>query len=112
MDNFRDDIINEIINIEDKAQAIITDFTEMENQNRKELENDICKLHDDICLKAEQKIEQIRKTETEYMQSKIEEIISNASHRKKKIDSIFQANKQKWIDTIFDNIIALGVSKS
>ncbi|HZK72155.1 MAG TPA: hypothetical protein VFD03_11680 [Clostridia bacterium] len=100
-----DNVIRRIIAIEDQAQEIISSIKEKEEQLNGEVERAILAISKNIEEEADKKIDQIKVTEKEYLDSQIEVVRHNTSVQLEKINSIYNKNKQQWIDTVFENVI-------
>lgn len=105
-----DNVIRRIIAIEDEAQEIISSIKEKEEQLNGEVEREALVISKNIEEKTEKKMEQIKKTEEEYLDAQIEVVRHNTSVQLEKINSIYSENKQKWIDTVFENVINISES--
>lgn len=100
-----DNVIRRIIAIEDQAQEIISSIKEKEEQLNDEVEHEVLAISKNIEEEADKKIEQIKVTEKEYLDSQIEVVRHNTSVHLEKINSIYNKNKQQWIDTVLKNVI-------
>lgn len=100
-----DNVIRRIIAIEDQAQEIINGIKEKEEQLNGDVEREALAISKNIEEQSDKKIEQIKVTENEYLNAQIEVVRHNTSAQLEKINSIYDKNKQQWIDTIFENVI-------
>ena len=100
-----DNVIRRIIAIEDQAQEIISSIKEKEEQLNGDVEREALAISKNIEEQSDKKIEQIKVTENEYLNAQIEVVRHNTSVQLEKINSIYDKNKQQWIDTVFENVI-------
>ena len=100
-----DNVIRRIIAIEDQAQEIISGIKEKEEQLNGDVEREALAISKNIEEQSDKKIEQIKVTENEYLNAQIEVVRHNTSVQLEKINSIYNENKQQWIDTVFENVI-------
>jgi len=100
-----DNVIRRIIAIEDQAQEIISSIKEKEEQLNGDVEREALAISKNIEEQSDKKIEQIKVTENEYLNAQIEVVRHNTSVQLEKINSIYNENKQQWIDTVFENVI-------
>ena len=100
-----DNVIRRIIAIEDQAQEIISGIKEKEEQLNGDVEREALAISKNIEEQSDKKIEQIKVTENEYLNAQIEVVRHNTSVQLEKINSIYDKNKQQWIDAVFENVI-------
>ena len=100
-----DNVIRRIIAIEDQAQEIISSIKEKEEQLNGDVEREALAISKNIEEQSDKKIEQIKVTENEYLNAQIEVVRHNTSVQLEKINSIYNENKQQWIDTVLKNVI-------
>jgi len=100
-----DNVIRRIIAIEDQAQEIISSIKEKEEQLNGDVEREALAISKNIEEQSDKKIEQIKVTENEYLNAQIEVVRHNTSVQLEKINSIYDKNKQQWIDAVFENVI-------
>jgi len=100
-----DDILKRIIEIEDRAQSIVRDAKEHKRNFSEEIEIEAQKMKKDIEERAERKIRQIQIQEDEYKQKKLEEIKKETSEKLNKMNQLYEMNRDKWVDAVFEMIM-------
>lgn len=102
-----EDLIMKIIDIENKAQELIADAKKADKELSERIDNDTHKLQDDIERKMKAKNASLRKFEEEDAQKQIKEISESTDKNLSRLEEKYNANKEKWINEIVENIIGL-----
>lgn len=100
-----DEIINKVLDIEDRAQKLIEDTKREKESIRNEYEKKIADMQADIRTRADKKIEAITKNENDDAKKICDDIEANAKQSVIKLSALEKANKEKWVETIYQNII-------
>lgn len=100
-----DDIINKVLDIEDRAKKLIEDTKKEEETIRKEYAQKVSDMHEDILARADRKIETITKNENGDAKKICDEIEANAKQSVEKLEALNRDKKEEWIETIYQNII-------
>ncbi len=94
-----------IIDIEERAQEIVRDAKEADKNLEADVERETQKLQSDIKRKALAKGDTIRSIEDEEAEKRIKEIREQSEKNIAALKQKYNANKDKWVDTIVSNII-------
>lgn len=98
-------IIPEIIEIEDKAKKLVEDAHNEEDAIFKAMEEEIVKMKARINEMTESKIKQISERNHKEAQEKINRIWTDTAKKLLCLEEWNQANTDKWIETVFSNVI-------
>lgn len=100
-----ENIINQIIKIEDKAQKIMSEAEKLEKSLDSDINDKINNIRSDIETRVTNKYETIKKTEAMYADRKIEEIKKQYESASLRLDKSYEQNKDKWIEEIYNSVI-------
>lgn len=100
-----DDLIKKIIDIEDRAQAVIADAKKQQQELDQTIEKETRKLERDIKQRADKKSMTIKEFEDAEAERKITDIRKFIEEKEKSLEQKYQNNKDVWVKQIFENII-------
>lgn len=99
------DIIQQLINIEKKAQNVIVDADELEKNFEKDIGESVKQLKKDFEAKVVERIESIGEFEKIDADKRIEAIRKSVDIEKAKLAQKEQDNHDAWVEKIFNDII-------
>lgn len=99
------EIVNKILELEKRAESLVSETKKDEKMLEKELDNKISKLEKSIEREAQQKIEDAVRKEEEQAKAQIDKIEKAGAEKKKALDKTFAENRDKWTERIFRSII-------
>ena len=100
-----DDVLKRIIEIEDKAQNIVEDVKKESAEFDEFIDRAILDMQQDIEKKANNEIDCIKKIEAEFMEDETNKIKEINDENLKRINKIYEENKEKWVLDAFNMII-------
>ena len=100
-----EEIINEIIAIEGKAQRIVSDAKKAETGLDERIENDTKKMRGDIEKGTDEKTAQINLDFKNDTDAKIKAINTAAENKMAELEKKYQINRDKWVHEIMNGII-------
>ncbi len=100
-----DDIIMKIIDIEEKAQEIIKDAREANENLEKNVQAETEKLHQDIERRAQIKGETVRDIEMGDAEERIKKIRRETEKGIADLEARYKEKKPEWVGKIVGNII-------
>lgn len=101
-----EDLIMKIIDIEERAQEVISDAKKADSELEEKIGDETKKLHNDIVHKMEIKNAALRQMEAEDAQKRIEKIKAETKKQIAVLEEKFIKNKNEWADKIVENIIS------
>lgn len=106
------DIIQNILDIENKANKIIDEGVAQKQELLDSMNEDIEKMRKDINLMVEVKLHQLDETEKAEAANSIERINMSAIKRLESMDGLYRENRDNWVQTVFNIIIGSENSES
>lgn len=100
-----EDLIMKIIDIEARAQQIIKDAKEADENIEADIEKESESLRRDIENKAAAKAETIRQTENHEADKEIEKIREKTKSDISELEKKLSGMKEEWVDAIVKNIV-------
>lgn len=100
-----DELIKEIINIEERAQAVIADARTAKRELSQRVTLDSIKMQNDIERQAKEKNAAIRQMETDETEKKISEINEKTEKAMSALEGKYRENKEKWVEKMVNSII-------
>ncbi|MEG1718818.1 MAG: hypothetical protein RR306_00695 [Clostridia bacterium] len=100
-----DEIINEIIEIEKRAQNIMKEARDMKEELLSTIDHDIEKMKESYLSRANDRIKFVREDEDKNTAKAIEKIDNEKSQVLNKLQSNYDTNASAWVDTMFNNIV-------
>ncbi len=100
-----DQIIQKIVEIEDEAQGIVDSIQIKEEELRKDMDSQLRELEKNIQEQTDRKIKQITERESTYLKEKLKSVKEETEANIATLDSIYEKNKDAWVDTMYKNII-------
>ena len=100
-----EDLIMKIIDIEDRAQEIISDAKKADMELQERIKAESKKLEADIEKKVEEKNVTVKHLEEEDADKKIAKINEELSKNLSGLDEKYEKNKDKWVSDILSDII-------
>lgn len=100
-----DELIMKIIDIEDRAQEVIKDAKQADAQLEQSIAGESKKIGRDISNRAHIRSAKMEAFENDEAEKKCEEIRTVMEKQLKKLDERYEQNKDKWIESIVNNII-------
>lgn len=99
------EIIQNILDIENKANKIIDEGVAKKQQLLDDMNADIEKMRKDIAVMVETKLSQLDEAEKAEAANSIKRINSSALKRLKSMDGYYQENRDKWVESVFSIIV-------
>jgi vacuolar-type H+-ATPase subunit H len=100
-----EDLIMKIIDIESRAQEIIKDAKEANQNLEANVAKETLKLHKDIEHRAQIKSESIKQIEDNEAEDKIKLIRDDTEKNIAALEKRYNDKKNEWVDKIVNNII-------
>lgn len=100
-----EDLIMKIIDIEDKAQEVISDAKKADRELENRIKTETEKMQTDIVKKMKAKNVTLKQMEDDEAQKKIETIAVNTERHLSELEEKYNRNKDKWVNEIVENII-------
>jgi vacuolar-type H+-ATPase subunit H len=100
-----EDLIMKIIDIEGRAQEIIKDAKEANQNLEANVAKETVKLHEDIEHRAQIKSESIKQIEDNEAEDKIKLIRDDTEKNIAALEKRYNDKKNEWVDKIVNNII-------
>lgn len=100
-----DNIVNEIYNIENKAEEIINEAIATKNSMAQNLDTILSSIDEELESIADAKIKEFSDECQQESLRKIDSIKEYYKSLNEQLDSDFKENKDKYCNQIFDNII-------
>ena len=104
------DVIGNILDIENKANAIIEEGAKEKAALLEKMRIDIEKMQGDIDAMVDAKLEQLDKKEKEAAAQSLKRINASAEKKLQAMDEFYKANQDTWVDSVFN--IVTGSDKS
>ncbi len=102
-----ENVINRIINIEERAQEIIMEAQKMKSGLKSDIDKDVENIRNDINGRVSKKYETIKTTEKNYADKKIEEITQTYKKAEENLDEVRKNKKDEWVNSIYNEIIGI-----
>ncbi|HPJ21140.1 MAG TPA: hypothetical protein PLP30_06420 [Clostridia bacterium] len=99
------EIIQNILDIENKANRIIDEGIKEKQQLIDEMNADLEKMRNDINAMVETKLNQLDKAEKAEASASIDRINKTAAKRLEAMDSYYQENRDSWVDSVFNIVV-------
>ena len=99
-----ENIYQSILDIEKKARQIVDEVSTVREQIDQEKQN-LLNSEKDYLEKAKKKVADFEISEQQYIKESLEKIDLSLQQAKKELDDKVKSNKDKWINSMFENII-------
>lgn len=99
-----ENIYQSILDIEKKARQIVDEVSTVREQLDQEKQN-LLNSEKDYLEKAKKKVADFEISEQQYIKESLEKIDLSLQQAKKELDDKVKSNKDKWINSMFENII-------
>lgn len=106
------DVINDILQIEEKANRILEEGRAEAAQLEKKLKEDIEKREKEIDGMVKAKLRQLDEEEKRAARESMERINRTADKRLEAMDALYEEKREEWINAIYDMIIGSDASES
>lgn len=100
-----DELIQKIIDIENKAQAIVKEARDEQKNLDVVIEAEINEMKSDIEKRASDKCKMIKNIEDEDAQRRLSEIEAEKNAVIERLEGIYQSKCNEWVDDIVNEII-------
>lgn len=104
-----EDLVSKIIEIEHDAQEYLKSAQKETEQIESSVEEKTKKLEQDITDRARARCEKIKQEKDLEADNRIKKIMDKTDSQLKELEHKFEANKQEWINTVFESIIKEGM---
>lgn len=98
-------IISLLSNIENEANSILQDAMNKKNTLYKEYSNEIEKINDDYSKKLKIELSIIQEKCDTSIKEELKEIEGASNNNIAELENKFKANHDKYLDTLFNNIV-------
>lgn len=98
------DVINDILQIEDKANKIIEEGRTEVRQLEQQLKQNISKKEKDIYEMVQAKLRQLDLQEKKAAAESMKRINNTAQKRLEAMEALYEENREKWIDAVYNMI--------
>lgn len=105
MSDITNDIIEKIIDIEKRANDIVSIADEKKKSFNFEVEQEIKKIDDEYMAKANAKVKQIAQLETSHASESEAKSQQYLNEKKAELKQFYDKNKQVWLENLFEQII-------
>mgnify|MGYP004524049051 CR=1 FL=1 len=105
MSDITNDIIEKIIDIEKRANDIVSIADEKKKSFNYEVEQEIKKIDDEYMAKANAKVKQIAQLETSHASESEAKSQQYLNEKKAELKQFYDKNKQVWLENLFEQII-------
>lgn len=102
-----ENIINQIINIEERAQSLTDDAERMKLNLQSSIDKDIESIRNDIKNKVQKKYETIKSIEQDYADKKINELSAAYSDAESKLDEVCKNKKDEWVSSLYESVVGI-----
>lgn len=99
------DIIQKIIEIDRMAQQMTEDAQKLKEQSTASIEDDKKQLRDKYINAARQRMKVNEATEKKFLDETVSEIQKKRAKTEEQIKSIYNQNKQVWVDKIYNRVL-------
>lgn len=99
------EVVNKILELENRAESLISDKKNDEKKLESELKKRIDILKKSIEKDADERIAKIVSAENEDAQNRIKQTELSGNEKKKELEEVFKKNSDAWSEKIFENII-------
>lgn len=100
-----ENIINQVIESEYRAQKIIAEAQEESKLAESRIENEIRKIKEDVFLLAQKKVEDIRSEKQKYAKAQTDKIMSEAGVKASLMREKLVQNRDRWVKLLLDNVL-------
>ncbi len=104
MSDITNDIIEKIIDIEKRANDIVSIADEKKKSFNYEVEQEIKKIDDEYMAKANAKVKQIAQLETSHASESEAKSQQYLNEKKAELKQFYDKNKQVWLENLFEQI--------
>lgn len=99
------EVVNKILELENRAESLISDTKNDEKKLETELKNRIKELEKSIKRDTDNRLAEIVSAENESVDVLIKQTEQAGAEKKKAIEDVFKKNSDVWSKKIFENII-------
>lgn len=99
------DIINQIIEIEHKAQEMLADAKKQKEEMLRAVDGECDQTAQNIDARRKKRMEQMLKTEQEAAEKSMASIREESRKKSESLDARFTAKKDEWVNEIYRNIV-------
>ncbi len=100
-----EEIIKKIMEIEDRAQEIISDAKQADNGLDESIAEKLKEIEADIERRAHEREEYVKNVEEKDAEEKISAVKKELDEKIAGLESKYQANKETWVNGIVENVI-------
>ena len=104
MSDITNDIIEKIIDIEKRANDIVSVADEKKKSFDLEVEQEIKKIDDEYMARANAKVKQIAQLETSHASESEAKSQQYLNQKKAELKQFYDKNKQVWLENLFEQI--------
>lgn len=104
------DVIGSILDIEKKANKIVSEGKEEKKQLEKKMKADLAKMQTDINNMVETKLEQLDSDEKKDAAKSLKRINGTAERKLKAMEEFYKEKRGFWVETVFNIITGSGKS--
>ncbi len=101
-----EEIIRQLIQLEEKAQALVKDAKDQKEHFAETIDQDVEKLHQEINEKVLKKDEKISQIETEYAKTQIENRKAVYAQAEQAMMKKADENMEQWVQQIYAAVLA------
>ena len=102
-----ENIINKIIQIEDQAQEIMLDASNLKGTLNENIEKQVSEIRADIEKRVKTKYETIQRTEESYADKKIEDIKVQYIQAEEILKQTYETHKEEWVNEIYKSVLGI-----
>lgn len=100
-----DQVIEKLMRIETKAQAVMADAKQMKQELDKSVDENVIKMKAEFEKKVQEKINMVCKVETDAADKKIEHIRSVIMAERERMHTKYNENSERFANEIFGSIV-------
>lgn len=99
------EIINQIIEIDKKAQAMTDEALSMKKKAESDIKNEIDALHDKYMQRANRRIKVTSDTEQKFLEETLQSIKAKYENKKSNLNEDYEKNHTLWAGEIYKRVI-------
>lgn len=99
------DTINQIINIEQQAQNILTDAKKQKANLTGDISAELDKITTDINNRVSEKCSAVEKREKEFAESRLAKLTDEYKNIENNLNAKYAEKKDEWVNSIYNDII-------
>ena len=104
------EMVKQILAAEQGAKALADEAQEKEQQLQESLDQEIDAMRQDYMARANQRLEEVRATETAAAEGKRRQMDERLDQAMQTVEAAYEKNKEQWVGTLFTMIVGVEPS--